>query len=93
MASNDTNDTITDEQIEADRKTTDDLMAAYKNGELIARHFRFAHLPLHLQYVSRRWAELALWVIQNLPREPERTVALRKLLESKDAAVRTQVPA
>jgi hypothetical protein len=49
--------------------------------------FTFKHLPLHLQEVSRPFAELAA-VVQRLPRNAERSVALRKLLEAKDAAVR-----
>jgi hypothetical protein len=30
-------------------------------------------------------------MVRDLPRNPERTVALRKLLESKDAAVRAKL--
>lgn len=55
--------------------------------EHIAQFFAYAHLPPHLAAVSRPFAELAVRVLE-LPRNPERTVALRKLLESKDAAVR-----
>ena len=55
--------------------------------EAILRYFDYEHLPPHLQEVSRFFAELSQ-VIMTLPRNPERTVALRKLLESKDAAVR-----
>ena len=55
--------------------------------EHIEQFFAYAHLPPHLQDVSRPFCELAD-VILKLPRNPERTVALRKLLESKDAAVR-----
>jgi hypothetical protein len=55
--------------------------------EHIEQFFTFAHLPERLQEVSRPFAELAQTVL-TLPRNPERTVALRKLLESKDAAVR-----
>lgn len=56
--------------------------------EHILQYFAFAHLPPHLQAYSRPFAELANQIIANIPRNPERTVALRKLLESKDAAVR-----
>lgn len=72
---------LIDEQIE------DGLEAS---GEDIAQYFSFDHLPVHLQEVSRRFADLAVFVL-TLPRKPERTVALRKLLEGKDAAVRTMV--
>ena len=59
--------------------------------EHIAQFFTFAHLPPHLQDVSRPFAALAAGIILKLPRNPERTVALRKLLEAKDAAVRALV--
>lgn len=55
--------------------------------EHITQFFAFAHLPEHLQAISRPFSELAQHVL-TLPRNPERTVALRKLLEAKDAAVR-----
>lgn len=60
--------------------------------EPILRFFAWAHLPQKLQDVSRPFGELALWLVDNLPRTPERTVALRKLLEGKDAAVRAALP-
>lgn len=56
--------------------------------EHIMQFFVYAHLPPHLQAVSKPFAELAQQVVDTLPRNPERTVALRKLLEGKDAAVR-----
>ena len=34
---------------------------------------------------------LAAGIVRDLPRNPERTVALRKLMEAKDAAVRALV--
>lgn len=58
--------------------------------EHILQFFAFAHLPPHLQDVSRPFFVMAEQIM-NLPRNPERTVALRKLLESKDAAVRAAV--
>jgi hypothetical protein len=54
----------------------------------IMQFFAFAHLPAHLQEVSKPFGELAAHIVATLPRNPERTVALRKLLEGKDAAVR-----
>jgi len=56
--------------------------------EPIMQYFKYDHLPTALQEVSRQFSVVAHWVIDNLPRCPERTVALRKLLEGKDAAVR-----
>lgn len=58
--------------------------------EHISQFFGFEHLPAHLQDVSRPFYELATKILE-LPRNPERTVALRKLLESKDAAVRAKL--
>jgi hypothetical protein len=60
--------------------------------ETLLRFFEFAHLPHPLQAVSSFFALLALRIC-SLPRSAERTVALRKLLESKDAAVRAALPA
>lgn len=56
--------------------------------EPILQFFSYAHLPEQLQAVSRPFAELANRLVLDLPRNPERTVALRKLLEAKDATVR-----
>jgi hypothetical protein len=56
--------------------------------ERMAKWFAYAHLPGHLQDVSRPFAELANIVCEKTIPGPERTVALRKLLEEKDAAVR-----
>lgn len=58
--------------------------------EHISQFFAFAHLPPHLQEVSEPFSVLAEKVLE-LPRNPERTVALRKLLEAKDAAVRAKL--
>jgi hypothetical protein len=52
------------------------------------QYFKYEHLPEHLQKVSKKFAELADYIVENTPRCAERTVALRKLLEGKDAAVR-----
>jgi len=59
-----------------------------KLEEPILQFFAFLHLPTHLQEVSEPFGVLAHALVDNLPRNPERTVALRKLLEAKDAAVR-----
>lgn len=54
----------------------------------ILRYFKFGHLPDHLRAVSAPFADLANQLADTLPAGPETDVALRKLLESKDAAVR-----
>jgi hypothetical protein len=56
--------------------------------EHILQFFAYGHLPEHLQAVSKPFGELAEQIVSTLPCNPERTVALRKLLEGKDAAVR-----
>jgi hypothetical protein len=53
--------------------------------------FAWEHLPSHLQVVSRPFGELAETICETIQAGPERTVALRKLLEAKDAAVRAVV--
>lgn len=59
--------------------------------EPIMQFFAYAHLPEHWQVISKPFGELAEAIVRVLPRNPERTVALRKLLESKDAAVRAKL--
>lgn len=54
----------------------------------LLQFFRYEHLPPNLQVVSEPFGKLALLIVDTLPRNPERTVALRKLLEAKDCAVR-----
>lgn len=70
---------------------TFDQMTAQLSQEPIGQFFSFAHLPEHLQSASAPFAYLAAHVIATTPRNPERTVALRKLMEAKDAAVRAKV--
>ena len=57
----------------------------------IMRWFEFDHLPPHLQAVSRPYADLARALTGSIPASQELAVALRKLLESKDAAVRAAI--
>jgi hypothetical protein len=54
----------------------------------ILKHFEYKHLPPDLQAVSVLFYDLAVKVVEMTPRCAERSVALRKLLEGKDAAVR-----
>lgn len=53
------------------------------------RYFNSCHLPPHLREVARYFEDLAR-IIVNTPAvdAEEQAVALRKLLEAKDAAVR-----
>lgn len=56
--------------------------------EFLLQFFTYSHLPNKLHIVSAPFCELARLLVTELPRNPERTVALRKLLEAKDCAVR-----
>lgn len=57
-------------------------------SQRILKHFKFDHLPLHLQAVSKPICELAEKIAEELPESAEKTVGLRKLLEAKDCFVR-----
>lgn len=59
--------------------------------EPILQFFAFEHLPEALREVSRPFGELAQKIVETLPRNAERSVALRKILEAKDAAVRAKL--
>lgn len=61
------------------------------SGEHVAQFFTFAHLPPHLAAVSAPFALIAAGVIRDLPRNQQRTMALNKLLEAKDHAVRALI--
>ena len=58
----------------------------------ILDHFSFAHLPGHLAVVSKPFHDLAQ-VVSQLPDSDQRAVALQRLLEAKDAAVRARLGA
>lgn len=53
--------------------------------------FEFDHLPPFLRLVSSDFRELARKLDRELPLCEERSVALRKLLEAKDCAVRAAI--
>ncbi len=60
-------------------------------NERMLRWFEYDHLPEHLQQVSKPFGDLATSVCDSVEGGPERTVALGKLLEAKDAAVRAKL--
>ena len=62
-------------------------MEKHKSVTDVLQFFSYEHLPSHLKEVSKSFSELANKVAEG-PQNPETTVALRKLLEAKDAAVR-----
>jgi len=57
----------------------------------IMKFFDYAHLPEKLQEVSKPYCDLAEHLNETIDGSAEKTVALRKLLESKDAAVRASL--
>lgn len=57
----------------------------------ILRYFEFHHLAENLQRISMEFREMAYDVARNLPYSAETSTALRKLLESKDCAVRAGI--
>lgn len=57
----------------------------------VLQFFSRSHLPKRLAAVSRPFVDLAHEVAARNPNSPETTVALRKLLEAKDAAVRAAI--
>lgn len=59
--------------------------------EPLLQFFKYEHLPHELQAVSMPFFAMAHVLAAKLPRNPERTVALRKLLEAKDCAVRAMI--
>ncbi len=66
-------------------------MVEINTPEPILQFFSYNHLSPALQDVSGPFYSLAMRLVQSVPRNPERTVALRKLLEAKDAAVRAAI--
>lgn len=81
-------------RIKSMEKRLEDERRAGRAAETVApepmlQFFQYAHLPAHLQDISRPYCEQAEKIAAGYPRNPERTVTLRKLLEAKDAAVRT----
>lgn len=54
----------------------------------LIQFFRFEHLPTELQAISCRFSRVAQHIDATIPENSEKTMALRKLLEAKDCAVR-----
>jgi hypothetical protein len=55
----------------------------------LLQYFSYDHLPGDLARVAQKFADLAHWMVAELPDNQQRHVALTKLMEGKDAAVRT----
>ena len=61
------------------------------NSHPIGQFFKYEHLPAHLREVSKPFSDLANTILETTVGSAEQSVALRKLLESKDAAVRAKL--
>ena len=59
--------------------------------DYMMQFFAYEHLPPALQAHSKPFGDLAKHIMDTLPSNPERTTALRKLLEAKDCAVRASL--
>ncbi len=57
-------------------------------AEAMLQFFTYQHLSPKLMEASLPFCKLAEYIVEKLPRNPQRTTALRKLLEAKDCAVR-----
>ncbi|CDL84722.1 hypothetical protein [Xenorhabdus szentirmaii] len=55
------------------------------------KYFEYAHLPSHLQEISKPIGDLAKSMDESLPDGPEKSAGLRKLLEAKDCLVRAKL--
>lgn len=55
------------------------------------QYFQYAHLPEHLQAVSKPVGDLAEVMESSLPDGPEKSAGMRKLLEAKDCFVRASL--
>ncbi len=67
-------------------------METDKNDPTVDRmmqFFQYDHLPEPVQVASQPFCRLAAHVVSTWPKNAERTVTLRKLLEAKDCAVRS----
>lgn len=57
----------------------------------LMQFFGYGHLKPELQETSRQFHEVARWMCDNLPDNPMRSVALHRLIEAKDSAIRARL--
>ena len=57
----------------------------------IVKYFAYAHLPEHLQEVSKPFSDLAELMEKELQENDEKAAGFRKLLEAKDCFVRAKL--
>ena len=77
--------------------TRDELTASaagrHPSTQQLVRYFAYAHLADPLRPIAMIYCSAARDLVSSLPDGPELTVALRKLVESKDCAIRAGVDA
>lgn len=64
------------------------MTATQQQPSNILKFFKYDHLPVPMQGVSKPFAELARKLDETLPPGAEKSAGLRKLLEAKDCMVR-----
>jgi hypothetical protein len=57
----------------------------------IMQFFQYEQLPEDVQPIGKLFHDLVIELVQLVPRNSERSTALRKLLEAKDAAIRAKL--
>ncbi|MBE9542528.1 MAG: hypothetical protein IMF01_09435 [Proteobacteria bacterium] len=57
----------------------------------LLQFFSYSHLPEKMQAISKMFYDTAIKIDRNINNGPEKTTALRKLLEAKDCAVRATI--
>jgi ATP-dependent Clp protease ATP-binding subunit ClpA len=76
---------------EEERSGPTESRSTLDEEEPLLQFFAYEHLPEHLQEHRKPFGDLARRLVETLPRNPERTMALRKLLEAKDCAERAKL--
>jgi ATP-dependent Clp protease ATP-binding subunit ClpA len=75
----------------AERPDLTESRATFVEEEPLLQFFVDEHLPEHLREHGKPFGDLARRLVETLPRNPQRTMALQKLLEAKDCAVRAKL--
>ena len=85
-------DVVVRETVASDPLVYDENHEPYSSHiQNVLQFFRYEHLPPGLREVSLKFADLAISLARSRASNPEQTVALRKLLEAKEAAVRARM--
>jgi hypothetical protein len=63
-----------------------------ENKKFVKKFFAYEHLPAELQAVSNPFGDLAREILNTVPCNEQRSLALQRLLEAKDCAVRALLP-